>query len=151
MSPVILNRRARREYEIIDTYEAGIILSGPEVKSLRLGRANIGDAYADPREGELWLINCHISEYTNALKEFHYSPTRPRKLLLHKKELVKMINAVNREGATIIPLSLYFNKRGMLKVDLGIAKGKRQYDKRQTEKNRDWKRDQDRIIRDKNI
>ena len=89
MTSVLINKRAKREYEIIDTYEAGIVLSGPEVKSLRLGRANIGDAYADPRDGEIWLINCHISEYFNAQKEFQFSPTRPRKLLLHKKEIRK--------------------------------------------------------------
>jgi SsrA-binding protein len=144
------NRKARHNYFIQDNIEAGIMLQGTEIKSIRNGRSSIEESYASEENGELFLVNAYIPEYQAGGRDQHET-RRPRKLLLHKKELVKMINAVNREGATIIPLSLYFNKRGMLKVDLGIAKGKRQYDKRQTEKNRDWKRDQDRIIRDKNI
>jgi len=144
------NRKARHNYFIEDNIEAGIMLRGTEIKSIRNGRSSIEESYASEENGELFLVNAYIPEYQAGGRDQHET-RRPRKLLLHKKELVKMINAVNREGATIIPLSLYFNKRGMLKVDLGIAKGKRQYDKRQTEKNRDWKRDQDRIIRDKNI
>jgi len=144
------NRKARHNYFIEDNIEAGIMLRGTEIKSIRNGRSSIEESYASEENGELFLVNAYIPEYQAGGRDQHET-RRPRKLLLHKKELVKMINAVNREGATIIPLSLYFNKGGMLKVDLGIAKGKRQYDKRQTEKNRDWKRDQDRIIRDKNI
>ena len=104
---VLINKKAKREYEILDTYVAGIVLSGPEVKSLRLGRANIGDAYADPREGEIWLINCHISEYFNAQKEFQFSPTRPRKLLLHKKEIRKLQGSVQKQGLTLIVLNIF--------------------------------------------
>lgn len=147
MSPVILNRRARREFEIIDTYEAGIILSGPEVKSLRLGRANIGDAYADPREGELWLINFHISEYTNAQKEFQFSPTRPRKLLLNKKEIRKLQGSVQKQGLTLIVLKIFFNNKGIVKIDLGLGRGKKDRDKRADEKRKDWQRQKQRLLR----
>jgi len=125
MTSILINKRAKREYEIIDTYEAGIILSGPEVKSLRLGRANIGDAYADPRDGEIWLINCHISEYFNAQKEFLFSPTRPRKLLLHKKEIRKLQGSVQKQGLTLIVLKIFFNKKGIAKIDLGLGRGKK--------------------------
>ena len=144
------NRKARHDYFIEDNIEAGIMLQGTEIKSIRNGRSSIEESYASEENGELFLVNAYIPEYQAGGLSQHET-RRPRKLLLHKKELSKMINAVNRQGATIIPLSLYFNKRGMLKVDLGIAKGKRQYDKRQTEKKRDWKRDQARIMRDKNV
>ena len=150
MTSVLINKRAKREYEIIDTYEAGIILSGPEVKSLRLGRANIGDAYADPRDGEIWLINCHISEYFNAQKEFLFSPTRPRKLLLHKKEIRKLQGSVQKQGLTLIVLKIFFNKKGIAKIDLGLGRGKKDRDKRADEKNRDWQRQKQRLLRIKN-
>ena len=150
MTSVLINKRAKREYEIIDTYEAGIILSGPEVKSLRLGRANIGDAYADPRDGEIWLINCHISEYFNAQKEFQFSPTRPRKLLLHKKEIRKLQGSVQKQGLTLIVLKIFFNKKGIAKIDLGLGRGKKDRDKRAEEKNRDWQRQKQRLLRMKN-
>jgi len=150
MTSVLINKRAKREYEIIDTYEAGIILSGPEVKSLRLGRANIGDAYADPRDGEIWLINCHISEYFNAQKEFQFSPTRPRKLLLHKKEIRKLQGSVQKQGLTLIVLKIFFNKKGIAKIDLGLGRGKKDRDKRADEKNRDWQRQKQRLLRMKN-
>ena len=143
------NRKARHDYFIEDNYEAGIALQGTEIKSIRSGRASIEESYASEEGGELYLINAYIPEYQAGGRDQHET-RRPRKLLLHKKELAKMFNAVNREGMTIIPLSLYFNKRGMLKVDLGMAKGKSQYDKRQTDKARDWKRDQARIMRGKN-
>jgi SsrA-binding protein len=143
------NRKARHDYFIEDNYEAGIALQGTEIKSIRSGRASIEEAYASEEGGELYLINAYIPEYQAGGRDQHET-RRPRKLLLHKKELARMFNAVNREGMTIVPLSLYFNKRGMLKVDLGMAKGKRQYDKRQTDKARDWKRDQARIMRGKN-
>jgi SsrA-binding protein len=150
MTSVLINKRAKREYEIIDTYEAGIILSGPEVKSLRLGRANIGDAYADPRDGEIWLINCHISDYFNAQKEFQFSPTRPRKLLLHKKEIRKLQGSVQKQGLTLIVLKIFFNKKGIAKIDLGLGRGKKDRDKRAEEKNRDWQRQKQRLLRMKN-
>ena len=150
MSPLIINRRAKREYEIIETFEAGIILSGPEVKSLRLGKVNIGDAYADPKDGEMWLINCHISEYNNAQKEFHYTPTRPRKLLLHKKEIRKLQGNVQKQGLTIIVLKMYFNIKGIAKVNLGLGRGKKDRDKRADEKRRDWQRQKQRLLRVKN-
>ncbi|MBT3938555.1 MAG: SsrA-binding protein SmpB [Pelagibacterales bacterium] len=150
MTSVLINKRAKREYEIIDTYEAGIILSGPEVKSLRLGRANIGDAYADPRDGEIWLINCHISDYFNAQKEFQFSPTRPRKLLLHKKEIRKLQGSVQKQGLTLIVLKIFFNKKGIAKIDLGLGRGKKDRDKRADEKNRDWQRQKQRLLRMKN-
>ena len=150
MTSVLINKRAKREYEILDTYEAGIILSGPEVKSLRLGRANIGDAYADPRDGEIWLINCHISEYFNAQKEFQFSPTRPRKLLLHKKEIRKLQGSVQKQGLTLIVLKIFFNKKGIAKIDLGLGRGKKDRDKRADEKSRDWQRQKQRLLRVKN-
>lgn len=143
------NRKARHDYFIEDNFEAGIVLKGTEIKSIRNGRASIQESYASEEGGELFLVNAYIPEYQAGGRDQHET-RRPRKLLLHKKELAKMFNAVNREGMTIIPLSLYFNKRGMLKVDLGLAKGKRQYDKRHTDKARDWKRDQGRIMRGKN-
>tara|TARA_B100000315_G_scaffold259931_1_gene318185 strand:+ start:10474 stop:10950 length:477 start_codon:yes stop_codon:yes gene_type:complete len=143
------NRKARHNYFIEDNVEAGIALQGTEIKSIRAGRASIEEAYASEEGGELFLINAYIPEYQAGGRDQHET-RRPRKLLLHKKELAKMFNAVNREGMTIVPLSLYFNKRGMLKVDLGMAKGKRQYDKRQTDKARDWKRDQARIMKGRN-
>lgn len=150
MSSIISNRRAKREYEILETVEAGIILSGPEVKSLRLGKANIGDAYADPKDGEMWLINCHISEYNNAQKEFHTSPTRPRKLLLHKKEIKKLQGSVQKQGLTLIVLKIFFNFKGVAKIILGLGRGKKDRDKRADEKRRDWQRQKQRLLRAKN-
>ena len=150
MSFFLINKKAKREYEILDTYVAGIVLSGPEVKSLRLGRANIGDAYADPREGEIWLINCHISEYFNAQKEFQFSPTRPRKLLLHKKEIRKLQGSVQKQGLTIIVLKIFFNNKGIAKIDLGLGRGKKDRDKRADEKSRDWQRQKQRLLKVKN-
>ena len=150
MSFVLINKKAKREYEILDTYVAGIVLSGPEVKWLRLGRANIGDAYADPREGEIWLINCHISEYFNAQKEFQVSPTRPRKLLLHKKEIRKLQGSVQKQGLTLIVLKIFFNNKGIAKIDLGLGRGKKDRDKRADEKSRDWQRQKQRLLKVKN-
>ena len=146
----ILNKKAKFQYEILDRYTAGIVLSGPEVKSLRLGRANIGDAYADPREGEIWLINCHISEYFNAQKEFQFSPTRPRKLLLHKKEIRKLQGSVQKQGLTLIVLKIFFNNKGIAKIDLGLGRGKKDRDKRADEKSRDWQRQKQRLLKVKN-
>ncbi|MBO31560.1 MAG: SsrA-binding protein [Rhodospirillaceae bacterium] len=142
------NRKARHNYFIEENLEAGIMLQGTEIKSLRQGRASIEEAYAAESGGELFLINAYIPEYQAGSRDQHET-RRPRKLLLHKRELAKLFNAVNREGMTIVPLSIYFNSRGMAKVDLGVAKGKRQHEKRQTMKERDWQRDKARIMRDR--
>ena len=142
------NRKARFNYEIGDTFEAGIALTGSEVKSLRSGKANIGDAYASDEGGELYLLNAHIAEYSQAGRANH-EPTRPRKLLLHRKEIGKLAGAIQREGMTVVPLKLYFNQRGIAKVLLGLAKGKKLHDKRDTEKRRDWDRQKGRLMREK--
>ena len=145
------NRRAKFDYFIEDTVEAGIVLTGTEVKSLRANSASLNESYAGPKDGAIYLINVHIPEYQQAGAKMNHEPRRPRKLLLHKREQERLMGQVRRGGYTLVPVRLYFNKRGMLKVDLGLAKGKRQYDKRQSEKQRDWKRDQARILRNKDI
>ena len=142
------NRKARYNYAIGETFEAGIMLTGSEVKSMRVGKASIAESYAGPRYGELYLWNAHIPEYAGA-KHFGHEPRRPRKLLIRRRELSKLIGAVQRAGITIVPLSIYFNERGMAKVQLGVAKGKRKIDKRETEKQRDWQRDKARLMRQK--
>ena len=142
------NRKARHSYFIDDTLEAGLILTGTEVKSLRAGQASIGESYAVERDNGLFLINSHIPEYKAGNRNNH-EPLRPRQLLLHKREIEKLRNAIARAGITIVPLKLYFNERGIAKVLLGIAKGKKQHDKRATQKDRDWKRDQARLMRDR--
>ena len=142
------NRKARFNYEIGDTFEAGIVLTGSEVKSLRAGKATIAESYADARGGELWLINSNISEYKQAGR-FNHVPKRPRKLLLHKRQVNKLIGAVEREGMTLVPLKLYFNDKGRAKVELALAKGKKLHDKRETEKKRDWAREKGRLLRQK--
>ncbi len=140
------NRKARHDYFIDETIEAGIMLTGTEVKSLREGRANIRESYATGKGGEIVLLNSHIAEY-RAGNRFNHEPRRPRKLLLHKREIARLIGAIQREGITLVPLSLYFNERGMVKVRLGIARGKRQYDKREVAKARDWERQKGRLLR----
>jgi SsrA-binding protein len=142
------NRKARFNYTIEDTLEAGLALTGSEVKSLRAGKANIGDSYASEEGGELFLINAHIAEYAQAGRANH-EPTRPRKLLLHRKEIGRLAGAIQREGMTVVPLKLYFNTRGIAKIELGLAKGKKLHDKRETEKKRDWDRQKGRLMRDK--
>jgi SsrA-binding protein len=142
------NRRARFDYEILDTYEAGIQLQGPEVKSLRAGRSSLSDSYATVERGELFLINAYIPEYREA-NRFNHETRRPRKLLLHRREIDKLTNAVQREGLTIVPLKLFFNPRGRAKVDLALARGKRAHDKRQTQKERSWQRERQRLLRDR--
>ncbi|MGE0597618.1 MAG: SsrA-binding protein SmpB [Hyphomonadaceae bacterium] len=142
------NRRARFDYLIEDTVEAGIQLLGTEVKSLRNGRANIAESYASAEKGELWLINATIPIYAPAAR-FNHEPTRPRKLLVRGRELAKLRAAVEREGRTIIPLRLYFNPRGIAKLEIALARGKKAHDKRATSKERDWKRDQARLMREK--
>jgi SsrA-binding protein len=143
-----VNRRARFNYEIGQTYEAGIALTGTEVKSLREGRSNIADAYAGERNGEMWLYNAYIPEYLQA-NRFNHETRRPRKLLLHGREISRLVGAVDREGMTVVPLRIYFNDRGRAKVELGVARGKKLHDKRDTEKQRDWGREKARLMRDK--
>lgn len=140
------NRRARFDYEIGDTIEAGIELTGTEVKSLRLGKAQIAESYASPEKGELWLINAHIPEYLQA-NRFNHSERRPRKLLVSRKQLARLDAEVARAGNTIVPLKLYFNERGMAKLLIGVGKGKKNYDKRATERDRDWNRDKARLLK----
>jgi SsrA-binding protein len=140
------NRKARFDYFIEDTLEAGLALTGTEVKSLRQGRADIGEAYAVGRDAEMFLVNAHIAEYSGGNRQNH-APKRERKLLLHKREIDRLNGAVNRSGYTVVPLKLYFNERGYAKILLGIARGKRQHDKRRTIKEREWKREQGRLVR----
>ena len=142
------NRRARFEYFIEDVFEAGIALSGTEVKSLRFGEGSIAESYAYVNDGEAWLVNANIPEFSHG-NRFNHEPKRPRKLLLHAREIEKMIGAVERKGMTLIPLSVYFNSRGRAKVELALAKGKQTHDKRQTIKDRDWQRDKARLMRDR--
>lgn len=144
--PVAENRRARYDYEILDTLEAGIMLTGTEVKSLRLGKAQITESYASPERGELWLINAHIPEYLQA-NRFNHEEKRPRKLLVSKKQLAELSEGVERSGNTIVPLKLYFNEHGKAKLLIGLAKGKKSFDKRETEKNRDWNREKNRLMK----
>jgi len=139
------NRRARHDYQILDTWEAGIVLTGSEVKSLRNGKANISDAYGIVKEGEVHLLNLHISPYEQA-SYFNHEPTRTRKLLLHRREIRKLIGAVERQGLTLVPLELYF-KRGKVKVVIALGRGKKLYDKRADEKKRDDERDMQRAVR----
>jgi SsrA-binding protein len=141
------NRRARFDYEIGETLEAGIMLTGTEVKSLRTGKAQIAESYASPERGELWLINAHIPEYLQA-NRFNHEERRPRKLLVSRKQLAQLSQAVERSGNTIVPLKMYFNERGMAKILIGVGKGKKNYDKRATEKDRDWNRDKSRIMKE---
>lgn len=142
------NRKARRNYEIEETFEAGLVLQGTEVKSLRTGKVNISDAYASEEGGELFLYNAHIPEYLQA-NRFNHSPRRPRKLLLNRKEIHKLIVGIQREGMTVVPLKLYFNDRGIAKLELALAKGRKLHDKRQVERKRDWERQKARLMREK--
>jgi SsrA-binding protein len=145
-----LNRRARHDYLIEDKLEAGLVLHGTEVKSLRQGGASIAEAYADVQSGELFLVNANIPEY-KASAHFNHQPRRPRKLLLHRKQVDRLLGAVRREGVTIVPLALYFNERGRAKVELGLATGKRKSDKRQAERDRDWQRNKARLLRSRDL
>ncbi len=142
------NRKARHNYEIEEVLEAGIVLQGSEVKSLRDGKANITESYATEEQGEIWLINAYIPEYAQA-NRFNHHPRRARKLLLKKREIAKLIGAVQREGMTMVPLKLYFNNRGLAKLSLALARGKKLHDKRQTLKERDWSRQKARLLREK--
>jgi SsrA-binding protein len=141
------NRRARYDFEILDTLEAGIMLTGTEVKSLRTGKAQITESYASPEDGGLWLINAHIPEYLQA-NRFNHEEKRRRKLLVSKKQLSRFSTEVHRSGNTIVPLKLYFNERGIAKVLIGLANGRKNYDKRELERDRDWNRDKSRIMKE---
>ena len=141
------NRKARFNYEIGDTYEAGIALSGSEVKSLRSGKATIAESYADSKAGELWLVNANIPEYLQAGPFNNHAPKRPRRLLLHQREIDRLASAVEREGMTIVPLKLYFNERGRAKIEIALARGKKLHDKRETLKKRSWDREKSRLLR----
>ncbi|MCM8556947.1 SsrA-binding protein SmpB [Sphingomicrobium sediminis] len=140
------NRRAFYEYSVEERFEAGIALKGTEVKSLRNGEANIAESYVGVDEGEVWLVNAHIPEYSHG-NRMNHDPRRRRKLLLHAREINKLFGAVNRQGMTIVPLSMYFNGEGKAKLEIALAKGKKAHDKRAAIKERDWKREQGRILR----
>lgn len=142
------NRRGRFDYTITETVEAGLVLKGPEVKSLRLGRATINEAYAGEREGELWLINAYIPEYQGGVLS-RFDTRAPRKLLMHRKQIAHLLGAVARDGATLVPLDIHFNTRGVAKVTLGLGEGRKKADKRHAIAERDWKRDKARLMRNK--
>lgn len=142
------NRRARFDYEILDTYEAGIVLTGTEVKSLREGRSSLAESHAGEMAGDIWLFNMHIPDYAPASR-FNHEARRPRKLLLHRREIGRLIGAVQKEGMTIVPLRAYFNDRGIAKIEIALARGKKHHDKRETEKKRDWQREKSRLMREK--
>lgn len=144
------NRRARFDFFIDETLEAGIMLTGSEVKSLRGGRASVNESYAGLKGGELFLFNAYIPEYLQAGRIDQHEPKRPRKLLVRRRELDKLAMGIKQKGVTLIPMSVYFNDRGMAKVEIGVATGKKKHDKRATEKDRDWQRDKARLMRDKN-
>ena len=142
------NRRARFEYFIEDVVEAGIMLTGTEVKSLRVGKASIAESFAEVRDGQMWLINATIQVFSHG-NIFNHEPKRPRKLLLHARQIEKMNTAVTRQGMTLVPLTIYFNGTGRAKVELALGKGKKLHDKRETSKDRDWQRDKARLMRDR--
>ncbi|RVQ68907.1 SsrA-binding protein SmpB [Croceicoccus ponticola] len=141
------NRRARFDYFIEDKFEAGIALTGTEVKALRSGEGSIAESYAEIRDGQVWLVNANVPEFSHG-NRFNHVPKRPRKLLLHAREIEKLFGSVERKGMTLVPLSVYFNSKGRAKVELALAKGKQAHDKRATVKDRDWKRDKARVMRE---
>jgi SsrA-binding protein len=142
------NRRARYEYAFEDIYDAGIVLVGTEVKALRFGEGSIAESYAEVKDGEVWLVNANIPEFSHGNRHNH-EPKRPRKLLLTQREITKLHGAVARQGMTLVPLSVYFNARGKAKVELALAKGRKLHDKRAAEKEKDWKREAARLLRDR--
>ena len=142
---VAQNRKARHNYFIEETFEAGLVLSGTEVKSLRGGRSSIGESYVTEEGGEAWLVNANIPEYASG-NRFNHERKRPRKLLMHKNQISKLIGAIQREGRTVVPLQVYFNGQGCAKIEIALAKGKQAHDKRQTIKDRDWQRQRSRLL-----
>jgi SsrA-binding protein len=140
------NRKARFNYEIGEVVEAGIALTGTEVKSLRQGKATVAESYADSKNGEIWLVNANIPEYLQASR-FNHAPKRPRKLLLHRRQIDKLAAAVEREGMTIVPLKMFFNEKGRAKIEVALGRGKKLHDKRETEKKRSWDREKGRLMR----
>ena len=142
------NRKARFAYEIMDTLEAGLVLTGTEVKSLREGRSNIQESYASVEGGELWLINSYVPEYF-AGNRFNHEPRRRRKLLVSKRQLARLAQSIEREGMTMVPLKLYFNERGRAKLEIAVARGKKLHDKRETSKQRDWQREKARLLKER--
>ncbi len=148
---VAQNRRARFDYHIEDTVEAGMVLTGTEVKSLRANSASLGESYAGPKDGAIYLINAHIPEYQQAGIRMNHEPRRPRKLLLHKREQERLMGQVRRGGYTLVPMRIYFNSRGIAKCEIGLAKGKKQHDKRQTQRDRDWQRQKSRLMRNSDL
>ena len=140
------NRKARHNYAIDDVYEAGIMLMGSEVKSLRTGKINIAESYASEEGGEIFLVNAYIPEYGKA-NRFNHATRRPRKLLLHRREISKLVGAIQKQGQTLVPLRMYFNDKGIAKLELALATGKKAHDKRQTIKERDWNRQKSRLLR----
>lgn len=145
---VAVNRRARFDYKITDVVEAGLMLTGTEVKAMREGKINIAESYASPEDGAIWLVNANIPEYSAGNRQNH-EPKRKRKMLLHRREIARLAQAVERKGFTLVPLRLYFNDRGIAKLELGIGEGKKAPDKRDTSKDRDWKRQQQRLLRNR--
>lgn len=142
------NRRARHDYSFEEVLDAGIVLTGTEVKSLRSGEGSIAESYAEVRDGEVWLVNANIPEFSHG-NRFNHQPRRPRKLLLTAREISKLHGAVARQGMTLVPLSVYFNDRGKAKVELALAKGRKLHDKREAEREKDWKRQQARLLRER--
>ena len=142
------NKKAFHDYFIEERFEAGLVLEGWEVKSIRAGRVQLKESYVIVKDGEVWLLGCHISPLTTASTHVHPDPVRTRKLLLHEREIAKLIGKVERAGYALVPLDLHFSK-GRVKIEIGLAKGKKQYDKRATEKERDWQREKQRLMRDK--
>ncbi len=149
-STIARNKKARHEFFVEETFEAGLVLQGWEVKSLRAGRAQLTESYVHIRNGEAWLLGAHISPLTTASTHIHPEPTRTRKLLLHRQQLDRLIGAVERKGYTLVPLNLHWSK-GKAKLEIGLAKGKKQHDKRATQKERDWKRQKARILKSSNL
>ena len=144
------NKRARFDYFIEEKFEAGIALTGTEVKSLRMGQCSINESYVGPKGSEIYLYGAHIAEYSQASAHLQHNPRRNRKLLLKRREIDKLLGSVSREGYTIVPIRIYFNATGLAKIEIGLAKGKKQHDKRETIKERDWNKQKARILRDKN-
>jgi SsrA-binding protein len=145
---VTVNRKARHDYEILETYEAGLVLTGPEVKSVRQGKVSLAEAYAKVNKGELWLYNMHIAPYDPVLQR-NYDPRQPRKLLMHRREIDRLMGLTQQRGLTLIPLRIYFNERGYAKVELGLARGKRKVDRRREIMEREMKREVERALRGK--